>query len=404
MTDPVKSKDVEDVLASIRRLVSYQPTPSAPQSLAEPQKLVLSAEHRVAKDAPVDQVSVEPPKDPVPEAPFAQDVTSAKASALPEVEVLARRLLGADEARLRNIVATEIDKALSDEAQPDEPDSLAEATLDVAVARLNPRDVLRLVSPLPPEETAPLVPPVLSWAYSTPEPDRAGAQSLELKIAELEALIARSNTQFEPEQEGHGENAAATPPDEARIPWDSTLETELSDHETDAYAEAIGSAPNSAPPVIDATDDATAPEASKPDGSDDAILADDLSQGDDMPAHADAIEDTGALETGLDADIADETVPEFVSSRHGAGAEDASETADLVQDDVPVLSEPGHLTLVPTPDTTAEALISEDELRQLVARMIREELQGVLGERITRNVRKLVRREVQRALAEHDLD
>jgi hypothetical protein len=37
-------------------------------------------------------------------------------------------------------------------------------------------------------------------------------------------------------------------------------------------------------------------------------------------------------------------------------------------------------------------------LRELVRDMIRQELQGVLGERITRNVRKLVRREIQRAL------
>lgn len=38
-------------------------------------------------------------------------------------------------------------------------------------------------------------------------------------------------------------------------------------------------------------------------------------------------------------------------------------------------------------------------LRALVAEVLREELQGELGERITRNVRKLVRREILRALA-----
>jgi hypothetical protein len=38
-----------------------------------------------------------------------------------------------------------------------------------------------------------------------------------------------------------------------------------------------------------------------------------------------------------------------------------------------------------------------------VAQLIREELQGELGTRITRNVRKLVRREIQRALAARDL-
>ncbi|NVK15256.1 MAG: hypothetical protein HWE35_13895 [Rhodobacteraceae bacterium] len=57
-------------------------------------------------------------------------------------------------------------------------------------------------------------------------------------------------------------------------------------------------------------------------------------------------------------------------------------------------------------DTLAEegdSYLDEDALRDLVASIVREELQGPLGERITRNVRKLVRREIQRALAAHDL-
>ncbi|WP_170782713.1 hypothetical protein [Ruegeria lacuscaerulensis] len=44
--------------------------------------------------------------------------------------------------------------------------------------------------------------------------------------------------------------------------------------------------------------------------------------------------------------------------------------------------------------------MDEDALRQLIAQVVREELQGVLGERFTRNVRKMVRREIYRALAE----
>lgn len=42
--------------------------------------------------------------------------------------------------------------------------------------------------------------------------------------------------------------------------------------------------------------------------------------------------------------------------------------------------------------------LDEDALRDLVADIVRQELQGALGERITRNVRKLVRREIHRAL------
>ncbi|TNJ48557.1 hypothetical protein [Phaeobacter sp. B1627] len=50
-----------------------------------------------------------------------------------------------------------------------------------------------------------------------------------------------------------------------------------------------------------------------------------------------------------------------------------------------------------------DGFLDEDSLRDLVADIVREELQGPLGERITRNVRKLVRREIQRALAAQDL-
>lgn len=45
-----------------------------------------------------------------------------------------------------------------------------------------------------------------------------------------------------------------------------------------------------------------------------------------------------------------------------------------------------------------ETVIDMETLRELVAGIIRQELQGALGERITRNVRKLVRREINRVL------
>ncbi len=49
-------------------------------------------------------------------------------------------------------------------------------------------------------------------------------------------------------------------------------------------------------------------------------------------------------------------------------------------------------------------VFDEEMLRDLVSEFVRKELQGELGERITRNVRKLVRREINRALAARDFD
>lgn len=55
-------------------------------------------------------------------------------------------------------------------------------------------------------------------------------------------------------------------------------------------------------------------------------------------------------------------------------------------------------------DGTPLAVLDEAALQEIVRQMIREELQGSLGERITRNVRKLVRAEINRALVARDLD
>ena len=46
----------------------------------------------------------------------------------------------------------------------------------------------------------------------------------------------------------------------------------------------------------------------------------------------------------------------------------------------------------------------EDVLRELVRDILREELAGKMGERITRNIRKLVRAEIARSLATHEFD
>lgn len=51
----------------------------------------------------------------------------------------------------------------------------------------------------------------------------------------------------------------------------------------------------------------------------------------------------------------------------------------------------------------AEPIYDEALLREIVRDLLREELQGAMGERITRNIRKLVRSEFARAIATQDL-
>ncbi|WP_116599968.1 hypothetical protein [Primorskyibacter marinus] len=59
-----------------------------------------------------------------------------------------------------------------------------------------------------------------------------------------------------------------------------------------------------------------------------------------------------------------------------------------------------HDSLLPADGTVLDEAI----LREIVSEIVRDELQGVLGERITRNVRNLVRREVNRALLVQDFN
>ena len=78
-------------------------------------------------------------------------------------------------------------------------------------------------------------------------------------------------------------------------------------------------------------------------------------------------------------------------------------TTDVPQDASAVTPMPDETVL--NDEETAKGLaLNEDVLTEFVSSLIRKELHGDLGERITRNVRKLVRQEIQRALAARDFD
>lgn len=92
--------------------------------------------------------------------------------------------------------------------------------------------------------------------------------------------------------------------------------------------------------------------------------------------------------------------------QEGAAQEDAAELAQgaAAEGDAPATApqqdDAAYGAGTDAPDLLAEdGVIDEEMLRELVAEIVRQELQGALGERITRNVRKLVRREIHRALS-----
>ncbi|WP_243614645.1 hypothetical protein [Shimia aestuarii] len=106
----------------------------------------------------------------------------------------------------------------------------------------------------------------------------------------------------------------------------------------------------------------------------------------------------------------EETVEDVSLETDAAPEEDLAGLASRVEAELRD-SLPGQIEAELQPEDAFGDLAGEDAmmldeavLRDMVADIVRQELQGALGERITRNVRKLVRREIHRALAAHELD
>jgi len=97
--------------------------------------------------------------------------------------------------------------------------------------------------------------------------------------------------------------------------------------------------------------------------------------------------------------VADPQVALEVGVAVGAGSDTVAPTA--LEEELVVN---GVAQVLTDRDGNPVSLLDEAELIQMVRRVIREELQDVLGERITRNIRKLVRAEINRVLTSQTLD
>ena len=95
-----------------------------------------------------------------------------------------------------------------------------------------------------------------------------------------------------------------------------------------------------------------------------------------------------------------EAPPVYTIEPEPEGQEDDLATEDPVDD-------LGHAPHMRFAAKEADLILAEQDevaLRALVARVVREELQGDLGQRITSNLRKFVRREIRMILAAEKLD
>ncbi|WP_179379757.1 hypothetical protein [Jannaschia marina] len=129
--------------------------------------------------------------------------------------------------------------------------------------------------------------------------------------------------------------------------------------------------------------------------------------------------DSGDLAPDVPLPVEAEEVPAHGEADMSATAEDvtapfpASDYAEDTDFEVAEASEGHDAPAAPVSDMPAteagvadlSATVGDDEaLRDLIAEIVRQELAGELGERITRNVRKLVRREIRQMLASEDFD
>ena len=339
MSDPVKNSDVEDVLFSIRRLVSDAPSAEADTQEAAKEDtsnaLFLTSAHRVHDPATEpEQVELEDMTSGF--SHFRNAVDQSQAEELPAIEeMFADKNDQGSERRLH------LSEVVSDPVDRGEEfiEDIEEETSEVVGQDVSEAED-RKWSEDPDVDTL--------GEFATPE-DTFGAEAVETS----------------------GETDESAQSDTEEPVWEDE-ETALDFEFNEAMSET------------DTTDDAQS------DASD--------------------FEEPVAEETPFEHDeVAEEPVSE--ESHDDA---DFSELEDVPEDveEIDALSEePQWHANEETPKDTPvdladfdETVVDEDAMRDMVAEIVRQELSGELGERITRNVRKLVRREIHRALIARDFD
>lgn len=374
MSNSVTNVEIEDVLSSIRRLVSDDAAPKrAPDAQSDDDRaqqmgrLVLTPAQRVMDDMPQEEAAAEPqpillteafkpsedvehgehqaedsgdqdvafddegqPDEPAEASVISDIIQEELAAALSEID--AQRGDDSDEEDhseefentsdsdewLEDTAETEAAEVLFENVADDsaEEETEAEAKLDDAWEDDEPQDEISIedvLNALPSQDTA----EPEQEADVTPE-DVERAQSLEEKIAELEAMVSSRDSEWATDIEDEGENAAYERQFGESLPWE---DASFSSRPMAAFENA-------------------------------------------------SVEEAAAMSA--------EPMPE-------------PEPEQVAETEAPSDPEMG-------------AYIDEEMLRSMVTEIVRQELQGKLGERITRSVRKLVRQEIHRALMSQEFE
>lgn len=359
MTDAVTKAEMEDVLSSIRKLVSE--TQSANKHAAQggevpTGKLVLTPAFRVVDD--------EPPRDDSPGS--SGDVERRQDEAPSPAEYSEPQ----SQPTLPPETEAEIEVPAELEAEP-EPEVEIETTAELE-AELETETETETTAELEAEPEPEPDPWVMAQSDDTDESDAPQVQGeadaptshtdeLERRLAELEAAVGADMGEWEPDGSEDPEEAAA---EEVIL----ALHAQVPDSEHPAAIEDAE--------VIDET----APDP-----------------GPRLREAANAAPEARPVAEGADAD----EVSSEGATHEAAGAQSSAVPADTPQTAAP---DAGRTGAPPAEDGGDDLYLDEEALADLVTKLVREELRGHIGEQITRSVRRMVRREINRAMALREMD
>lgn len=356
MSDPVTNVEIEDVLSSIRRLVSngqdsvsVQPEPMDTPKAETANRLVLTPSLRVDDRDGVDQSGIAPPQDDSDQhRPDPQDGAASGREARDDaVEDAAQ-----EEASMAAAVDEDHDEALKS-------DALRLGDDDCATQDDRTQDD-QIEAPAEPHHDA-----------TAPEGD-IWLDAVDPASEADEAMQENDDATASADQDQAAADAGTA--DESESQDDTAL---LSDLEAQAaeFEAAVASRDDQWEPDGESGDDYAGGRVTSLSWSDAGDRADDPDE----------------EELSADPDWAE--ADEVASFRHAQTWEREAMPVPPVED----WGEDSGMML-------DDAVLDEEALRDMVSEIVRQELQGALGERITRNVRKLVRREIHRALASQDMD
>ncbi|WP_341862177.1 hypothetical protein [Gymnodinialimonas sp. 57CJ19] len=419
MSDPAKTpEEIEDVLASVRRLVSdhspvreerakpADPAPEVTPEPAQPDALVLTPSFRVT-DPEDPWVPVEAPeKTMAAEDLIAELVTSAEESE--EVSLAAEDASkntpepdGAEWqpddrlASFATVGAVEDDRPIPEPwvSEPSEPSEQTSAEKDVA-------DLIRLDGS---EATN------ADFESETGDDNWPGGGA-EAALLNLVARREPVSQESDAGEEGASEEAAATPfvlvedtpePDAAQ---GDTPEDEPTDDATETASWGTGSDDGEAAAADFADDDVeeVQPTSEHVEATDNAPSDDHGADGHAEDSNAPEAPETRPFTPFIPTPVAAEIADTLAEDRTDEGAANEETPAEGVTEDV--IDDFGDAESPFAFPEADEGLLDEDTLREIIVEVVREELQGVLGQRITRNVRKMVRREIRLAMAAEGLE